>query len=48
LKNHGKPLKRHKNGIDKITHFDISEQKMQNGSRVKDFDYPDKRAAEDG
>ncbi len=40
-----KALKKGKNGIDKITHFDISEQKCKMGAEVKDFDYPDKRAA---
>lgn len=38
-------LKKGENGIDKITHFDISEQKCKMGAEVKDFDYPDKRAA---
>ncbi|MDD4366108.1 MAG: beta-ketoacyl synthase N-terminal-like domain-containing protein, partial [Eubacteriales bacterium] len=38
-------LKKGENGIDKITHFDISEQKCKMGAEVKNFDYPDKRAA---
>jgi len=38
-------LKRGANGIDKITHFDIEEQKCKMGAEVKNFEYPDKRAA---
>lgn len=33
------------NGIDKITHFDTEDQKCVMGGEVKDFEYPDKRAA---
>ncbi|MDR0854243.1 MAG: beta-ketoacyl-ACP synthase II [Clostridiales Family XIII bacterium] len=32
-----------KNGIGKITKFDISDQKVSMGAEVKDFEYPDKR-----
>jgi len=38
-------LKKGANGIDRITHFDVSEHKCKMGAEVKDFDYPDKRAA---
>ena len=36
------------NGIDKITHFDTEDQKCVMGGEVKDFEYPDKRAAKIG
>ncbi|MEG0661854.1 MAG: beta-ketoacyl synthase N-terminal-like domain-containing protein, partial [Anaerovoracaceae bacterium] len=38
-------LKAGVNGIDEITHFDITEQKCKMGAQVKDFEFPDKRAA---
>lgn len=34
-----------KNGIGRITRFDPSEQKATMGAEVKDFEYPDQRAA---
>ncbi len=33
------------NGIDKITHFDTTEHKCIMGGEVKNFEFPDKRAA---
>lgn len=33
------------NGIDRITHFDPEGQRCVMGAEVKDFEYPDKRAA---
>ncbi len=38
-------IKEGRNGIDQITHFDISEQKAIMGAEVKNFEYFDKRAA---
>jgi len=38
-------IKAGKNGIDTITHFDISEHKAIMGAEVKNFEYFDKRAA---
>jgi len=38
-------IKAGRNGIDQITHFDISEQKAIMGAEVKNFEYFDKRAA---
>ncbi len=38
-------IKEGKNGIDTITHFDISEHKAIMGAEVKNFEYFDKRAA---
>lgn len=37
-------LKSGANGIDKITHFDTTDQKCVMGAEVKDFEFPDKRA----
>lgn len=37
-------IKAGKNGIDLITHFDISEQKAIMGGEVRDFEYFDKKA----
>ena len=37
-------LKAGKNGIDKITHFPLEDQKCIMGGEVKDFEFPDKRA----
>lgn len=36
-------IKSGKNGIDFITHFDITEQKCKVGGEVKDFEYYDKK-----
>ena len=33
------------NGIDRITHFDLEDQKCVMGGEVKNFEFPDKRAA---
>lgn len=40
-----KGIQEGKNGIDVITHFDTSVQKAIMGGEVKDFEYPDKKAA---
>ncbi|MGI6204421.1 MAG: beta-ketoacyl-ACP synthase II [Anaerovoracaceae bacterium] len=40
-----KNIKNGVNGIDRITHFDTEGQKCVMGAEVKDFEYPDRRAA---
>ncbi|MGI6257286.1 MAG: beta-ketoacyl-ACP synthase II [Anaerovoracaceae bacterium] len=38
-------LKKGTNGIDKITSFDLTDQKSVMGGEIKDFEFPDARAA---
>ena len=38
-------LKKGTNGIDKITSFDLTDQKSVMGGEIKDFEFPDAKAA---